>query len=618
MYDILKNIDISKATGPDGVSPRLLREGKHILTPILTNFFNLSLKKNIFPHSWKIANVTPIFKKGNKHLCSNYRPISLLSILSKVFEKAVFNHLFSFLENKISPFQFGFLPGKSTVIQLLDIYFDIIKALDDGKEIFFVFFDISKAFDRVWHRGLLAKLEHYGIQGNILRWVANYLSDRQQRVVLNGHKSRLRDIYAGVPQGSVLGPLLFLIYINDLPIDIINNVRLFADDTCLYVISDRLDNFITLSTLQVDLKTIEIWARKWLVDFNASKTVSLLISRRRSPTDITVAFDKSTIVQTDSHKHLGITLSTDGSWGNHIKNLLASANSKLSIFRGLKFVLDRKCLEIMFKSFMRPSLEYADIVWDNMTDINRNRLEYIQKEALRVITGLTRSASDIVLYEESGFLKLETRRLIHRLSTLYSIHNSENPHLLTQRLPLTAAARNPYLVRNPFLFTPFFCKTESFRRSFFPQTVRDWNSLPHVIRTAQNLSTFKKKLFDLHQCPIPPCWFYTGQRIYNILLCRLRCGCSSLSADLFSNHLSDSARCRCGFFNESASHFLLQCRLFHQFRDHMLKKIINFGFNGEITVALLMYGCETLPTKTNLFITDCVLCFIKETKRFTT
>jgi hypothetical protein len=240
--DILKTLNTKKAYGPDGISPRLIKEAGPSIVKVLTRLFNKSLELAKFPLAWKRANVLPIYKKAEDFITTNYRPVSLLSILAKIFEKIVFKYLYNYFRDHflISIWQSGFIPGTSTVTQLIEIYDQFCKAVDKGKEIRVVFLDISKAFDRVWHRGLLHKLKACGITGKLLEWLKDYLTDRQQRVIINGEASTWGNIKAGVPQGSVLGPLLFLIFINDVT-GVVSNckIRLFADDTSLFIEVDE-------------------------------------------------------------------------------------------------------------------------------------------------------------------------------------------------------------------------------------------------------------------------------------------------------------------------------------------------------------------------------------------
>ena len=219
---------------------------------------------------WKLANVTPIFKKGYKQLIKNYRPISLLPICGTIFEKMIFNNLYSYLNtnNHISKNQSGFRPGDSTTNEPLYIVSEIYDAFDNPKslEVRAVFLDISKAFDNVWHDGLVFKLKQNGISGNLLKLFENYLHNKKQRVVLNGPYSDYSIIESGVPQGSVLGPLLFLVYINDLERNIKSNIKFFDDDTMLFSIV-KID-VISSDDLNHDLDIICHWAHQWKMEFN--------------------------------------------------------------------------------------------------------------------------------------------------------------------------------------------------------------------------------------------------------------------------------------------------------------------------------------------------------------
>ena len=239
--DFLLCLDTSKTYGNDSISPKMLKEASHELSVPLCKLYNLSLKNRKFPSQWKIANVVPVFKKNDPKKVENYRPISLLCCMSKIFEKCIYKYLHNYIvTNKlISPHQSGFTKGDSTVNQLLYISEEFVKALDNGKEIRVVFFDISKAFDRVWHKGLVYKLEKFGIVGNLLSWIIDYLTARKQKVIINGKESTVITINSGVPQGSILGPLFFLIFINDIVLEVGCTIKLFADDTSIYVVIDN-------------------------------------------------------------------------------------------------------------------------------------------------------------------------------------------------------------------------------------------------------------------------------------------------------------------------------------------------------------------------------------------
>ena len=242
IIDLLKGLDLKKASGPDQISQVMLKAAGATIAPSLTKLFNLSLRTCLFPELWKKANVVPLFKKNDTSSIDNYRPVSLLSCVGKLFERAVFKYVYNFLRDTgaISLKQSGFKPGDSTVYQLAHLYHIFAEAVDKQKDLRLVFCDISKAFDRVWHPGLLCKLSRIGITGGLLDWFRHYLENRQQRVVINGQFSSWASVLAGVPQGSVLGPLLFLIYINDITNTVQSSeVRLFADDTILYLYIDN-------------------------------------------------------------------------------------------------------------------------------------------------------------------------------------------------------------------------------------------------------------------------------------------------------------------------------------------------------------------------------------------
>ena len=250
----------------------------------------------------------------------------MLACLSKISEKIVFIRLYNFLLdiNFLNPFQSGFRPGDSTVNQLILITHKIYEALEQGKEVRMVFLDISKAFDKVWHKGLLYKLERLGVRDPLLKWFKTYLTGRKQRVIIDGQSSDWREITAGVPQGSVLGPLLFLIYINDITTDLQSSSFLYADDTSLLEVVDDPD--VTAAKLNDDLELINTWTHKWLVTINSDKTKSMVFStKRQKPLHPQLKYDNQIIESVSNHKHLGVTLSSNLLWRTHVFNIYEKA-----------------------------------------------------------------------------------------------------------------------------------------------------------------------------------------------------------------------------------------------------------------------------------------------------
>ena len=261
---IISRLDPNKAHGHDMLSIRMIKLCGNSICKPLSIIFKDCLSEGKFPHEWEKANVAPVHKKGNKQRLENYRPISLLPICSKIFERLIYNDMFTFFteNNLIYPNQSGFRPGDSCVNQLLAIIHEIYKSFDEGFEVRGVFLVISKAFDKVWHEGLLLKLNQNGISGNL----SGNLSYRKQRVVLNGQHSSWDNVNAGVPQGSILGPLLFLIYINDLSNNLSSNCKLFADDTSLFSVVNNIHTSAT--TLIQDLKSNNQMGFQWKMIFN--------------------------------------------------------------------------------------------------------------------------------------------------------------------------------------------------------------------------------------------------------------------------------------------------------------------------------------------------------------
>ncbi|MCG8033360.1 MAG: reverse transcriptase family protein, partial [Candidatus Thiodiazotropha taylori] len=611
--EILKSLPTGKASGPDGISNRVLKELSSELSAPLSSFFNRSFHIGEVPDTFKVAHVTPVPKGGDRSVVSNNRPISLLSNLDKTQEKLVFKHLYNhFRENNIiTSFQSGFTPGDSTVNQLTFLYHTFCQALDSGKEVRVVFCDIKKAFDRVWHAGLIHKLKAAGISGSLLKWFASYLSDRKQKVVLPGAQSNWNSIHAGVPQGSILGPLLFLLYINDIVTDIGSNIRLFADDTSLYIIVDNPNAAAEL--INSDLVKISNWAHIWLVDFNAAKNEALLLSRKLNrPIHPPVYMLNHEINEVQFHKHLGIYFSEDCSWHKHIDYIKERAWTRINLMRKFKYDLDRKSLETIYISFIRPVLEYADVIWDNCSQQEKIDLEKIQNEAARIATGTTKLVSLQKLYEEIGWETLEARRKKHKLVLFYKMFYNLTPPYLSSLVPPQVQHVSRYSLRNANNVQTLPSHTTQYYNSFLPFVIREWNNLPDAIRNVDTVESFKRNINQ--NTAIVPKHYYSGSRQLQVSHTRLRTGCSSLNNDLFLKNIVESPLCECRSGEiENAEHFFFKCKHYNEHRLELLQTVSQFC---NVTLDVLLKGNINLSFETNVEIFKSVQKYIQSTKRF--
>ena len=280
--ECLSNLDTSKACGPDGIPARLLKEYSEQIAPSLCSLFDFSLSRGKLPYEWKTADITPLPKKDLKEPAENYRPISLLTIISKILERCVATRFRDHVKHLISLSQHGFLENHSCVTQLLSVLHAIGEALDKNIQSDLIYLDFAKAFDSVDHSILLAKLKAYGVSGPLFAWFTDYLTGRAQRVVVGGAASKWAPVASGVPQGSLLGPLLFTIFINDLPEEVVGGVRvaLYADDTKLY---KSVTSICDCQSLQSTLGNLNSWSKHNRIKFNTSKCKSLTVTRKKIP-----------------------------------------------------------------------------------------------------------------------------------------------------------------------------------------------------------------------------------------------------------------------------------------------------------------------------------------------
>ena len=496
---LLLNLKPNKAPGPDEIHPRVLKELANELTPALTALFNSSLSTGIVPSDWRTAKVTPVFKKGERYKTENYRPISLTSIVCKLLEHIIVSHIMDFCEinNIICHEQHGFRRNRSCESQLIGLIDDLSLNLEKGLETDVLVMDFSKAFDKVSHSLLLHKLKHYGITGEILTWTRSFLTGRRQAVVVDGEASGYCTVDSGVPQGSVLGPALFILYINDLPNNINSTTRLFADDTlCHNTVTTQKD----AQDLQEDLDKLATWEQRWSMEFHPRKCTVLTVSRKRKETKRVKReyhLRSHPLEVTQEATYLGVTVSKDLRWGTQVKNTLTASNRALGFLRRNLKTRSNKIRERAYKALVRPRLEYATSAWDPYTAAHISSLEAVQRRAARWITNRYRQTSSVSeILEGLRLESLEERRRQRRLHTLWKythgltfISSAAAPKPLPQH-PDRSSTRQlhslQYLKPNS--------RPDYRKKSFFPRTIPEWNALQENAVSSGTLEEFRSRL----------------------------------------------------------------------------------------------------------------------------
>ena len=487
---LLAGLNPSKAAGPDGVPCRVLKILAPQIAPVLTFIFNQSLETGVLPADWKQANVTPIHKKGDRTEAKNYRPVSLTSVCCKVLEHIIHSQIMGHLDEHriLTDKQHGFRKRRSCETQLLVTHNDLINAMDKKKSSDVIILDFTKAFDTVPHRRLLLKLKHYAISSHILSWLSSFLVGRTQRVVLEGRMSSLVTVDSGVPQGTVLGPLLFLLYINDLPNGIKSSTRLFADDALIYrTISSTVDTEI----LQSDLNRLSRWQHDWQMQFNPGKCYVMHITNSRNQQHSNYQLCGQTLATVDSHPYLGVHLQNDMGWSTHIGHVTARANRMLGVVRRNLSNCPESLKQTAYFSLVRPHLEYASVVWDSHLKKDIKGIEQVQRSAARFVKNNYDRKAGVVtsLLDDLGWQSLESRRKVARLTTMYKIVNDKID--IQARDYLTPVIRNSRSNNSKSFLRPH-SRIQSHKYSFFPRTIVDWNSLPEKSINAPSLSIFRQ------------------------------------------------------------------------------------------------------------------------------
>ena len=488
---LLQKLNPKKAIGPDLVPTRILKDYADDIAPILQLIYQQSLDTGVVPDDWKMANVAAIFKKGDRQIASNYRPVSLTCVSCKILEHIVFHSIMNHVDwhQILVFFQHGFRALHSCETQLISTIEDLAKGLNDKHQLDLLILDFSKAFDVVPHKRLVKKLQFYGIRDKTVNWIQNWLTGRTQRVAVDGESSSESPVKSGVPQGTVLGPFMFILYINDIGKSTSSGIRLFADDCLLYrVIRGEAD----ARELQKDLSQLCSWAKDWQMLFNADKCSLLRISKKKVNLKFQYSIHGKTLKDVEHHPYLGLELDQDLSFTQHTNQTVSKAQRNLNLLRRNISGCSETTKGHAYNALVRPVLEYASSAWDPYQMTQINKLEAVQRKSARFVTGdHSRETSVTGLMQALQWRTLQERRLVARLAMFYKAVNDQAAcHIPQDFPPTTSRTRSSHNIQYHLPHTRLDC----YKFSFFPRTIRAWNILPTQLVQAPDTENFKTQL----------------------------------------------------------------------------------------------------------------------------
>ena len=483
----IKAMKDNKSPGVDGIPPKLLMETVEQISIPLARVFNLSLKEGVVPFEWKEANIIPLFKKGSRNKSENYRPVSLTSMICKLLERLIKDHMVDFLvkHKLLNSSQHGFLKARSCLTNMLCFLEEITKWIDVGSPVDIIYLNFQKAFDKVPHQRLLLILRAHSIGDSITDWIEQWLADRTQRVVVDGEVTNWKSVLSGVPQGSVLGPILFLIYINDLDDSITRNVLKFADDTKLF---RKVNTDGDKQHLQNDLDRLVKWPEKWQMLLNFGKCKCL--HTEHGNLNVNYKMGDTVLGTTVKEKDLGVTMSADMKVSEQCGIAASKGNQILGLIRRNITYKGKKLIIPLYKAIVRPHLEYCIQAWRPYRKKDIDTLERIQRRATKMIPEL-RDLSYEERLKECGLTTLETRRLrgdqIEVFKILNGYENIDRNMFFSLKKDSRNRGHEVKLVKDQ-------CRLDIRKHSFSQWTINEWNKLSTDCVTASSVNMFKNKV----------------------------------------------------------------------------------------------------------------------------
>ena len=482
----ISDLNRYKSPGPDGFLPRVLKEVRDEVAPLLAKIFNLSIRTGCVPQDWREAEVTPIFKKGDRSRASNYRPISLTSIVGKLMEGIMVDKITEYLESNLllRDSQHGFRRHRSCLTNLLEFFHFVFSEQDRDKAVDVIYLDFQKAFDKVPHRRLLRKVRALGIDGPAANWIESWLGNRRQRVVVNGQVSEWSPVTSGVPQGSVLGPLLFIIYVNDMDDGITAKISKFADDTKLGMNVAKQEN---IEELQEDLKRLGEWSDKWQMPFNVEKCKVMHTGHRNPHAQYDLLGGR--LESTETEKDLGVVISSDLKFSKQCIEAEKKAQRILGYIKRQFGFRNKEIVLSLYNSLVRPHLEYAVQFWSPSLRKDISRLERVQARATKLIPSI-RHKSYPERLEELDLFSLESRRLRGQLIEVFKILRGFDNVDYRNLFELSEG-----VTRNHGYKLELKRYHRDLCGNFFTYSICDkWNSLPTDVVNSDSVEQFKSRL----------------------------------------------------------------------------------------------------------------------------